>query len=539
MSIIYDLAQQLHIGKDLLFPISIAIAILLISAFGYWHSSRRINEAKREIKALTEILEKANFKGIRSFELSISQTKNKKLKSLLQETKDNLVKVEGDLGPDYFSLRNYDEIWSARSVLTGRMNLSLFETMPNILIGVGLMFTFGFLAIALTHAGQAMDIAANRDEEMKQLIATAGGKFITSIVGLLCSLIWNWRAKVKIEQLQRSITELHTAFRKIAPDTAAQAIIKQQHSILKEILAENRSQVVELKRFETDIAVALANAIGNALEPYFKKLGSELIAAIKSLNDQIASVNEEALQRMITEFLEQLRSTSSREMQDFKRALSDLADKLDTAGTKIKLEIGVASMTFGTATSTLESAITKTKDTVEQLDVRLDQANSLIDNSGEKFEQISTKFFNSLRALDTLVVGVENFVDKIQYNIGTLNKISDSLDHTVESQRHVASDFRDAVPKMVKALSDAVLSIKESTQLTLTSVSALNTEFKNTNKSVDMTVESLTSGVDQYTEKVKDLHLMIDDKIGEAISKIGLAVTTLTKTIDELIDALP
>jgi predicted HAD superfamily Cof-like phosphohydrolase len=54
-----------------------------------------------------------------------------------------------------------------------------------------------------------------------------------------------------------------------------------------------------------------------------------------------------------------------------------------------------------------------------------------------------------------------------------------------------------------------------------------------------MTVESLTSGVDQYTEKVKDLHLMIDDKIGEAISKIGLAVTTLTKTIDELIDALP
>jgi methyl-accepting chemotaxis protein len=226
-------------------------------------------------------------------------------------------------------------------------------------------------------------------------------------------------------------------------------------------------------------------------------------------------------------------------MQDFKRALSDLADNLDTAGTKIKLEIGVASMTFGTATSALESAITKTKDTVEQLDLRLDQANSLIDNSGEKFEQISTKFFNSLRALDTLVVGVENFVDKIQYNIGTLNKISDSLDHTIESQRHVASDFRDAVPKMVKALSDAVLSIKESTQLTLTSVSALNTEFKNTNKSVDMTVESLTSGVDQYTEKVKDLHLMIDDKIGEAISKIGLAVTTLTKTIDELIDALP
>lgn len=538
-SFIYALGVQIK-EQDLIWPISIAFIIFLISGFVYWNSSRRINDARREIKTLTESLERASFRGMQSFELSISQTKNKKLKSLLQETKENLVKVDGDLGPEYFSLRNYEEIWTSRSVLSGRMNLSLFETMPNILIGVGLMFTFGFLAYALTFAGQSMqDYSADRDNAMKQLIATAGGKFITSIVGLFCSLLWNWRAKVKIDQLQRSIEQLHAAFRKIAPDTAAQAIIKQQHSIFKEILDENRAQVGQLKRFETDFAVALANAIGNTLQPAFKTLGSELIEAIKNLTDRIGSMNEEALQRMITEFLEKFRSTSSNEMQDFKNVLIELASKLNAAGTKMEADIGSASTTFGYAAKTLESAITKAKDTVEQIDASLDRANMVIDNSGEKFEQISNKFFNSLRALDTLIVGVENFVEKIQNNVGTLNRISESLDHTVESQKDVVTDFREAIPKMANALSNAVTLIKESSQLTVTSIGAINAEFKNTKESVDMTVESLTSGVDQYTEKVKILHVMLDVNIGEAISKIGSAVVTLTDTFDELIESLP
>jgi len=538
-SFIYALGVQIK-EQDLIWPISIAFIIFLISGFVYWNSSRRINDARREIKTLTELLERASFRGMQSFELSISQTKNKKLKSLLQETKENLVKVDGDLGPEYFSLRNYEEIWTSRSVLSGRMNLSLFETMPNILIGVGLMFTFGFLAYALTFAGQSMqDYSADRDNAMKQLIATAGGKFITSIVGLFCSLLWNWRAKVKIDQLQRSIEQLHAAFRKIAPDTAAQAIIKQQHSIFKEILDENRAQVGQLKRFETDFAVALANAIGNTLQPAFKTLGSELIEAIKNLTDRIGSMNEEALQRMITEFLEKFRSTSSNEMQDFKNVLIELASKLNAAGTKMEADIGSASTTFGYAAKTLESAITKAKDTVEQIDASLDRANMVIDNSGEKFEQISNKFFNSLRALDTLIVGVENFVEKIQNNVGTLNRISESLDHTVESQKDVVTDFREAIPKMANALSNAVTLIKESSQLTVTSIGAINAEFKNTKESVDMTVESLTSGVDQYTEKVKILHVMLDVNIGEAISKIGSAVVTLTDTFDELIESLP
>ena len=101
-----------------------------------------------------------------------------------------------------YSFRSHAETWTVRDALGGRLNLSLFETMPNILIGAGLMFTFIFLAWALADAGGAMGGVNTqaKDAAMKSLIANAGGKFTSSIVGLFCSLTWNWRAKVSLEK---------------------------------------------------------------------------------------------------------------------------------------------------------------------------------------------------------------------------------------------------------------------------------------------------------------------------------------------------
>jgi SMC interacting uncharacterized protein involved in chromosome segregation len=120
-----------------------------------------------------------------------------------------------------------------------------------------------------------------------------------------------------------------------------------------------------------------------------------------------------------------------------------------------------------------------------------------------------------------------------------LNNISDSLDDTVESQRVITIEFRDAIPKMSKALSDAVLEISQSSNAAAEALTAVRTELEKTTGSIDQTVVSLSTGVDQYTEKVKALHLVLDEKIGDAISKIGSAVMGLSDAIDDLVEALP
>jgi SMC interacting uncharacterized protein involved in chromosome segregation len=533
------IASFLKISSDLVLPIGISAAIFVSAVLLYFWWASKIKTTESILRTLIKSIEQSGMSGLESLESTISTTKDHQLKSLLLETRDNMVEIEGDIGQEFYSLRNYADIWTARGVLTGRMNLSLFETMPNILIGAGLMFTFIFLSMALTDAGRAMDVNSERDAAMKSLIANAGGKFITSIIGLFCSLSWNWRAKVKIDELQGRMFELHAALRKIAPDTAAQAIVKRQHSIFKEMLAESREQVGQLKRFETDIAVAIAKAIGNALQPSFKTLGTELVDAIRELSNRIGNMNEDALQKMIAKFIEELRGTSSVEMQEFKNVLTQLAKNLENAGIQIGTDLGNAGASFGSAAGKLETVITKTQETVEQLDSSLKRAGTVVSEGSDRFEIVSDKLFTNLRAVDGILVGVDAFIEKIQKNIGTLNNISDSLDDTVESQKAITIEFRDAIPKMSKALSDAVLEISQSSNSAAQALTAVRTELEKTTSSIGQTVVSLSTGVNQYTDKVTALHLILDEKIGEAISKIGSAVMNLTDTIDDLVDALP
>ena len=130
--------------------------------------------------------------------------------------------------------------------------------------------------MALQQAGlalNALDVSARQqDQALQSLIATAGGKFITSIAGLLCSLVWNWRAKVALENLQSSIDTLCHTLRSKVPDNAAEASVRMQLALFQDILDENRSQVSQLRRFEGDFANAIGDALSRNMQPAFDKL---------------------------------------------------------------------------------------------------------------------------------------------------------------------------------------------------------------------------------------------------------------------------
>jgi hypothetical protein len=190
--------------EQLAVPLAIAAVIVVFSliSFGVWAS--RIRHVRAEVVALDARLGAHKGSSREALTLAESKTTDEELKFLLRETEAGLIDLPTQHGVSQgpnssYSFRSHADTWTVRSVLGGRMNLALFETMPNLLIGFGLMCTFIFLAVALQQAGlalNALDVSARQqDQALQSLIATAGGKFITSIAGLLCSLVWNWRAK--------------------------------------------------------------------------------------------------------------------------------------------------------------------------------------------------------------------------------------------------------------------------------------------------------------------------------------------------------
>jgi hypothetical protein len=64
------------------------------------------------------------------------------------------------------------DIWNARHLLSRQINLPLAEAIPNLLVGLGLLFTFFFLTLALTQATNALVDQSARQTDL--LEATRG-----------------------------------------------------------------------------------------------------------------------------------------------------------------------------------------------------------------------------------------------------------------------------------------------------------------------------------------------------------------------------
>lgn len=233
---------ELH---DLAIPLVLADAIVIFSVicFNIWSS--RVQKIRLEIDLLNQkisTLHPVEHKDLML--LSQQHEMDASVKTLLQETHAGwMVFSQGDaqnkVPQTLRSYRPYAEIWHIRRILKTKLNLELLEAMPNLLVGFGLMCTFAFLAVALLQTGQALqasDVSPLQQETaLQNLIATAGGKFLVSIAGLLCSLIWNWRIKVMMNKLQDSLRALCETLKNLAPESATQMFMQTQLGLLQEI----------------------------------------------------------------------------------------------------------------------------------------------------------------------------------------------------------------------------------------------------------------------------------------------------------------
>ncbi len=230
---------------DLAIPLVLADAIVIFSVICFNTWSAKVRMLSSNIEQLNQRISALNV--VTSDELvALSQEKELDdcVKFLLQETSASWMFLPQRNIPQkptevLCCYRSYSEIWHVRKILKAKMNLELFEAMPNILVGFGLMCTFGFLAVALIQAGEslkALDASVLQQEmALQNLIATAGGKFIVSIAGLLCSLIWNWRLKVTMNKLQTALSTLCSTLKNRVPDNAAQRFIQTQLGILQDM----------------------------------------------------------------------------------------------------------------------------------------------------------------------------------------------------------------------------------------------------------------------------------------------------------------
>lgn len=501
-------------------------------------------------------------------------------------TQSRVIAIGTQGRPRFLLLGGVDDLWRPERLLHKRFNFAMFDAIPNIAVGVGLFFTFLFLTLALSDATVALtgSADANPVSATKNLLNSAGGKFMSSLAGLLVSLAWTIVGRRRVARLERASARVVDAIEVLWPPVGAEAAVAEQltqlvqvgdkltsqhatqaqhHGVAQEklalteeLLVEAREQTGSLKRFETDLAVSIGNAITNSFGPQMEQMTTRLEQAITNLSDRIGTMNEDALRTMMDDFSKMIRSNTDSEMENFKDTLNALAGNLQAASEELKSGVGGAADALGDATRAMtaslasaaqglvesvqgmDAAMAKAKASVLEVDATISRAAELGARGLQRVDQ-------TLEATDQVVQRMADASTSWTQVSGSLQNLSaglaetcDAVEELSQEQKAVVASVRAATPEALQAVTRMSELLDASARSAAQSMGSVESAMDRATKDLSGVVSSITDGVVQYTQQVAQLHQSMDAEMAKAVGKLGGAIQNLDDTVGELNDSL-
>ena len=195
-------------------------------------------------------------------------------------------------------------------------------TLPNLLVGVGLLFTFFGLAVALSNASGI--VSGNGDERnsaLQQLLDTASFKFITSLVGLFLSIVYTVTYKFRLQSVDKALELFVDAVEERVPPITAVSLQQESNALLER-------QLTFAESLANDLSIAMQQAFDQAFDQRLGEHIKPLREAMEALAGRISGSNEDAIKTMLDLFLSQLQGGASDRMQDVATSLAGLGQSL-------------------------------------------------------------------------------------------------------------------------------------------------------------------------------------------------------------------
>jgi methyl-accepting chemotaxis protein len=565
----------------------IFFSILLVGfvAYGWW-ARPKLLQVERDLTALKELLN-SHTDAIRArTEVSELIEKRPSLGTPWHATQARVLALESQGRARGVLLGTVEDVWRVERLLQRRFNLAMFEAVPNIAVGVGLLFTFGFLTLALTDATAALSAKGNINpvEATNKLLGNAGGKFLSSLAGLLVSLVWTVWGRRRIVRLERAAAEVVEAIETLWPPIGAEAAVAEQLiqlgkvgetlsaqqgvqtqlqattqdqvALTEELLVEAREQTGSLKRFETDLAVSIGNAITNSFGPQMEQMTQRLEQAITHLSDRIGTMNEDALRKMMDDFSQMIRSNTDSEMEKFKETLVALAGNLQTASDQLRTGVGGAADALGEATrdmtSSLANAAQGLVESVKGMDDVMDKARASVQEVDATLVRAAAMGTQGMTRVEATLETTDQILQRMSDSGAHWLKVSsglqnlsagiaeacDAVEELAQEQKAVVASVRSATPEALQAVSRMSELLDGSTRSAAQSMGQVQSAMDKTSKDLSSVVSSISDGVVQYTQQVAQLHQAMDAEMAKAVGKLGGAIQNLDDTIGELNDSL-
>lgn len=347
-----------------------------------------------------------------------------------------------------------------------RINPRLHASMPNLLVGLGLLLTFIGLAVALSAAGSIADqtvSAMDRQSGLKSLLDVASAKFVTSLTGLLCSLAYTIFRGLQLDKAERSLDGFLAALEERIPLATPATLQAEANALLEQSLTLQ-------SQFATELALNIGSKLDSALDQRLGEHIGPLRESIEKLSEGIGSMGEDALRSLVNEFRETLQGgadthmkelgatleRTSQAMEEIRGGLTEAATRMSSAADQIAEQMNLnADQAMSRITQQMEGLVGELRTLAEQSRAA---GNDAMAQAAARIAEAGDAFGASARAIST---SLEQTINGITERLGgeaesATRRMTEELTRAVGAMRDLAEQNRSAGDDATRAMAERI-----------------------------------------------------------------------------------
>ncbi|WP_255467887.1 hypothetical protein [Reyranella sp. CPCC 100927] len=350
-------------------------------------SSQSGADFSRDIDRLSAVIDKG---GSNRYRRNLARAWHKYRETLVPHEEDGKIILRNAVRPSTFL--NPEDLG---------FGVGSWRIMPGLFVSGGLFLTFLGLIAALQSLGgrAAIDSAA-----MQELLSVASAKFIMSLTGLFCSIVFTIFLRVVYGRLEEAIHDLCGAIEKHLTYISLEALAAEQLNATREQREHFRLIGMELvaeigRPLREELPAAIQNSIADAMAPIVEKVGK---MGTEGVGDMVSGLSSQ-----LTGSIGLALSEASQKISDASDRLGSLADRLDQSSGRIGSEMEGVTERVAQAVEDLRAALMNTAEvtggtfnegTEKLLSVMNRTLEGIRDNTGEGARAMSAAADDMRRA---------------------------------------------------------------------------------------------------------------------------------------------
>jgi hypothetical protein len=397
---------------------------------------------------------------------------------------------------------------------------AFFSSFPGLLTGSGLALTFVAILLALYKVHFNVANVESPVSGMPDLINGLSGKFLSSIIALLLSILFTLYEKQAVRGLRSKYEQLITAVSNTIPYLSPSRILLdiQRFSAKQTVSVSNiSSEVVDRfvgafnERVVPDLAAGMSSGVAEKMQTEFRPTMERMTSTLEGLQAAIVGLESQKQESVTGEIRSLVGSLETSLVQALSKMGSDFHEALS----------GAASQEFGNVQGTLEA----TRQMLSEMNSQFGSMQAALSTLIDKAEQTTSDQLKSGREQTEALTALMN---------GLMLNLQETADQNLNSVRSqltlVVTDLADKVGGLSKDMMAAAENVAKQSHASATQVLEQTGNWSEaTGKRLEAllaSVEARTTDFQQASQSLLEARSFITDLIkqnGTALDRMAEA----------------